>query len=818
MSKLVRICPSCGKHNETAESFCFCGTLLADVDFTPVVEPAPPVVQPAASKVDAPAASVAPVLAPPTFITTSLLCPHSDCGQPNPPGSTRCVYCDRPLAAPSPQDELQFRLPASLRGRFRLRSQLPSVGGQADVWLAEDGQGRQCIIKLYRHGITPDWQVLARLAEVDCPHLVQVLEHGEADGVAFEVTEYCAAGDVRALLAHWPLPDAMLRNLLQQVSESLAALHARHILHRDLKPENLLLRTLTPLDVVLIDFGASSLKMATQYFTQGARTAHYAAPEVLTGVLDEKSDWWSLGMVLLEALRGRHPFEGLSEQIALHQLATASVEVSGVMDAQWRMLCRGLLLRNPAQRWGAEEVRRWLAGDDSLSMPEDSGSVLAVRPYRLVKLECRTRTDLALALAKHWDEGGKDFRRGVVLQWVEQELHDTNLARELDDVQQMASVSDDLKLLHAILRILPGIPPLWRGRVITRHTLLRAATQQNFPDGLHWLATLYDEQVLDVLAGYGHAEMADLAANWRADVQAYLALWERAKAIEAETRDDGGRGDVDYLLYLAPLRMNPPELRDILPDALLARLSPQQATNVRQAAWAQAAGVDCRWLNGWLAEQAEANVLAGFVAQRLLPFAQEDAQHEAGGRLREATQARQDLVLLLDQLTQSADDFWQFADLKQLDWQESHAAQQQADVWLALCARVQGQVSSSPFLAQIQSQMKPTEGEMQRLRIFVDRHIALLAVNRIWLQPNRLLLGAMILLSLWAFNTFLGLMLLLVTAAGSYWRWQDTRDSDQAALARLRRTLNLVLEFRRVIQAVRGKLETQQESPDVPPA
>ncbi len=807
MSGLVRICPTCGGRNAPEDSFCTCGTLLADVDFTPeAVAPAAPA-EVSKPLPETPAEHVTPVLAPPSLIATSLICPHADCGQPNPAGATRCVYCDRPLAAPAPQDELQFRLPASLRGHFRLLSPLPGVGGQADVWLALDGQGVQRVIKLYRHGMTPDWQVLGHLPEVNCPHVVQVLAHGEAEGVAFEVTEYCAGGDVRALLAHWPLPDALLRELLQQVTETLAALHARHILHRDLKPENLLLRTLTPLDVVLIDFGASSLKMATQYFTKGARTAHYAAPEVLTGVLDEKSDWWSLGMVLLEALRGRHPFEGLSEQIALHQLATQAVEVSGVVDARWRMLCRGLLLRNPAQRWGAEEVRRWLAGDDSLSVPEDRGTGVAVRPYVLLKAECRTRADLALALAKHWEEGKKDVRRGAVLQWVEQELRDTNLARDIDDARQMESVSDDVRLLHVILRTLPGMPPVWRGKVITRNMLLRAATQQNFPEGLHWLGTLYDEQVLEILAGYGNQEMGEVAGNWRADVQRYQALWARAKELEADGHREQAQ-DVDYLLYLAPLRMNRPELRDILPEPLLARYASAHADSVRQAVLGASSAVDCSWLNRWLAEIGSADALAWFVAQRLLPFAREDAQHEAGSRAQSARQAQLNLLAVFNRLEQDCEDFLQFSDLGALTHRETEALRQQTNAWIEQMLWLQNLAEAeSVLLRHVQGQMKQMEAEVQGLRNFLGRHEALLAVNHIWLQPNRVFLGLTILFSLWAFNHFLGGVLLLLGIAFGYWRWQETQTSDSTGMARLRRVLNLVQQFRQIVRTVRERAQ-----------
>lgn len=81
MSKLIRICPLCGKQNAVEETFCACGTLLADVDFThpdslvaatPVVPT--PVVPPS-------------VLSPTAAKLVGLICTHSDCAQPNPAGA-----------------------------------------------------------------------------------------------------------------------------------------------------------------------------------------------------------------------------------------------------------------------------------------------------------------------------------------------------------------------------------------------------------------------------------------------------------------------------------------------------------------------------------------------------------------------------------------------------------------------------------------------------------------------------------------------------------------------------------------------------------
>jgi serine/threonine protein kinase len=110
-------------------------------------------------------------------------------------------------------------------------------------------------------------------------------------------------------------PDAVqLRAILLELDSAVSSVHQAGLLHRDLKPENILIRTKEPLDLILTDFGIASALDATQKLTGTARTLHYAAPETLSGVISTKADYWALGMILLEALTGRHPFNQFLKQ------------------------------------------------------------------------------------------------------------------------------------------------------------------------------------------------------------------------------------------------------------------------------------------------------------------------------------------------------------------------------------------------------------------------------------------------------------------------------------------------------------------------
>jgi hypothetical protein len=270
-----------------------------------------------------------------------------------------------------------------------------------------------------------------------------------------------------------PLPKSDIKRIVSEIADALNGIHAHRILHRDLKPENVLIRSASPLELALTDFGIASLAAATQHFTSAARTTKYAAPEALTGVLDVKSDWWSLGMIVLEASSGRHPFEGLNEQVMNHHLATRPIDVRSVYDDELRVLCRGLLLRDPKRRWGADEVARWLAADPTLAVSDDAeGAATAVRPYRFGNTEATSSAELGLALAKHWDAACRDLARGQIARWLEHELHDYNLLRALRDIEDRKGLTNDGRLLQFLIKASPDLPPVWRGSPVSEEAVL----------------------------------------------------------------------------------------------------------------------------------------------------------------------------------------------------------------------------------------------------------------------------------------------------------------------------------------------------------
>jgi len=156
------------------------------------------------------------------------------------------------------------------------------------------------------------------------PNVVRVHDLGEMDGVRFVSMEYVAGTSLRQLLAQSGRLDlAPGLQIAKQICRGLQAVHAVGIVHGDLKPDNIIVM---PNGVVkLMDFGVARPRQAMGSM-EAVGTPPYMSPEHARGAaLDERSDLYSLGVVIFEMFTGRVPFEAgdSREMLRLHLFAEA---------------------------------------------------------------------------------------------------------------------------------------------------------------------------------------------------------------------------------------------------------------------------------------------------------------------------------------------------------------------------------------------------------------------------------------------------------------------------------------------------------------
>jgi serine/threonine-protein kinase len=201
--------------------------------------------------------------------------------------------------------------------RYELE-ELVGTGGMSRVYRARDQLlERHVAIKILHEHYSRDAEYVERFrrearaaAKLSHPNIVTVIDRGEAEGRQFIVFEFVDGQNLKQLVegrGRLPVGDALELGI--EIGRALAFAHAQGLVHRDVKPQNVLLGGG---DVKVTDFGiARSLDMNIGLTQTGAvlGTGEYISPEQATGqVVDERTDVYSLGVVLYELLAGEPPY------------------------------------------------------------------------------------------------------------------------------------------------------------------------------------------------------------------------------------------------------------------------------------------------------------------------------------------------------------------------------------------------------------------------------------------------------------------------------------------------------------------------------
>jgi hypothetical protein len=222
---------------------------------------------------------------------------------------------------------------AALDDRYVIERQL-GAGGMAVVYLARDRKlDREVALKVLRPelgAVLGSERFLAEIkisARLDHPHILTLIDSGEANGLLYYVLPYVRGESLRDKLdrEHQLSIDEALR-ITKQVASALDYAHRQQLVHRDIKPENILLQEG---EAMLADFGiALAVKEAGgNRLTQtglSLGTPQYMSPEQATGDrgIDARSDVYSLAAVLYEMLAGEPPVTGASAQSMIAKLMT----------------------------------------------------------------------------------------------------------------------------------------------------------------------------------------------------------------------------------------------------------------------------------------------------------------------------------------------------------------------------------------------------------------------------------------------------------------------------------------------------------------
>jgi hypothetical protein len=271
-------------------------------------------------------------------------------------------------------------------GAYRLSRRL-GHGGQGVVYLGHSPQEAQVAIKLLHTGLSGDPAVRRRfLGEVEAVRRVaafctaQVLDADLEGDRPYLVSEYVEGPSLREhVIAQGPRRGGSLERLAIGTATALGAIHRAGVVHRDFKPGNVLLGLDGPR---VIDFGVSRLVNAATTVTTSQMpvgTPAYLPPERIKGEpAGPAADLWAWGLTVAYTAAGRHAYTADTHQEVLARILYGKPDL-GPLSGRLREIVEACLAPEPRERPDAEEVLRWLlgqeaAGDDVLS----SGAMAAI--------------------------------------------------------------------------------------------------------------------------------------------------------------------------------------------------------------------------------------------------------------------------------------------------------------------------------------------------------------------------------------------------------------------------------------------------------
>jgi len=229
-----------------------------------------------------------------------------------------------------------------LGGRFEIISML-GLGGMGAVYKAYDRDIEQPIaLKIIRPDLASNPELLQRFKQelllarqIAHKNVVRIFDVRESGGTRFITMEYIDGRDLRHLLAEkgkLPVPEAL--EIIRQACAGLAAANAEGVIHRDLKPGNIMLDQNGR--VVVMDFGLARTLAGDGMTQTGAMlgTMEYMSPEQAKAErLDQRSDLFTIGLILYELITGKTPFQADSAVASLLKRTQERAPLMSDIDA-----------------------------------------------------------------------------------------------------------------------------------------------------------------------------------------------------------------------------------------------------------------------------------------------------------------------------------------------------------------------------------------------------------------------------------------------------------------------------------------------------
>lgn len=265
--------------------------------------------------------------------------------------------------------EVEFLLKGRLYHSIKC---LSDNSGEAQVFLVEGEEGER-VLKIYYPNFTIKKTLMRIIQNIGMEMIVKIEDYGKTyvDGKNrdYELMEYLQGGTLNDYDLDGDFNQ--FRRIALQAAAALAYCHNNNIIHKDIKPGNYFFRDTNHREVVLGDFGISSVLGNDEkiHRTTQARTPVYAAPEMYNDVIDGEVeitpavDFYSLGITLMTLWLGESPLSQ-NERVMMRKKNEGRLPRINELPERVKMIVQGLTSVNPQTRWGYDEVERWFLGEN----------------------------------------------------------------------------------------------------------------------------------------------------------------------------------------------------------------------------------------------------------------------------------------------------------------------------------------------------------------------------------------------------------------------------------------------------------------------
>jgi len=472
---LIKLCPNCNTERPVNEIYCqgliseaTCNWSLSDVF--------------ASQAKSQSEKSNTSVLETPLAISSTLECLN---GHAMMAGDQFCMQCGADLADDSalaqstnvPDEPVSQGFIGTLIGHWIIRSQVNTSNQSKECFSVESQtDGQRGFLTLYLEHFEPDLSIYEVLSSMDQDHTPDLLDYGRWNKRAYEVYEWINGGTVLEA-GYFAYDDlSQVKNFASEVGKALRDFSERGLRHRNICPRTILIRKQTPLDLVITDFGSARLSDFDLDTVAPLELTRYSAPEAIVGGVSPASDWWGLGMLLLEHVTNGECFKNVNDKALMIHIVTRGIDIPQDLQVDVRNLLCGLLARDPLERWQWDSVNKWLAGE-YVETPVDkntSKDIEGEREISLGNVVYRSPQRFALAAAEeaNWQEAKQIFLSGELATWAKELFPDNTISAFVNRLQSLGKIDSDWRFSLSLMLFNKFLPLTNKGQIISPAWLL----------------------------------------------------------------------------------------------------------------------------------------------------------------------------------------------------------------------------------------------------------------------------------------------------------------------------------------------------------